>query len=153
MRSQWPIAGGLLIGIMLLPVLQVEYEQWHRARHRAQMLMQPVITSQSTIIGRDHRGAVLRITGTKHRDCEFVGVVGIQFDAHRHSDTVSAERIDKPITGATRPVGPFDAGIWRVDVPAGHGAMLEALYDCDGVIVRNLLARVEPDEVQAADVP
>lgn len=144
MGNHWPLIAGMLAGLLLLPVIQVEYNAWKQARHRARMLTQPVITAHAVVVERDDVAVLLRITGHKHRQCAFLGVVAIEFTPQRQSDTTVAERVDKPLVGVTRPVGPFDAGLWRMRVERDHGGMLEAVYDCEGVSVRNLLARVDP---------
>lgn len=143
-QKHWSLLAGILFGFALLPVVLVEYEAWADARRQLQQQSQPVITTTVKLLQRDAGSALIEVDGVKHRPCQYVGIAALTFDTTARSDTTVAQRVDRDLIGITRPVGRFYAGQWRVAVRADQLAILEAVYQCDGVPVRSLFARIEP---------
>lgn len=142
-QKHWSLVAGILFGFALLPVVLVEYEAWALQRRTLQQQSVPVITTEVQLLVRDEEAALIEVRGVKHRACDFAGVVAITFDANARSDTTSAQRVDQSLTGTTRPLGPFYAGVWRVRVKPEQSALLEALYNCNGVPVRSVFATID----------
>jgi hypothetical protein len=143
LHKHWSMLAGILCGFIMLPVFLVEYQRWSDQRHLAAQQAQSVITTTVRVLERDEYTATLEVQGIKHRQCEYVGMSALTFDATARSDTTVAQRVDRELLGVTRPIGPFYAGIWRVTVRPDQRAMLEALYRCEGVPVRSTFATLD----------
>jgi hypothetical protein len=144
LHSHWQIAAGLLAGLVLIPPLHVEYAAWREARHESEQRALPVVTpGPLVIVERTDTYVDLRLTGHKHRECDILDVTGFRVPAGAvASDLTDAYRVDAPNRRATRPVGPWDGGIWRLHLRRGDSGWLQIRHSCSGVIVPTALARV-----------
>jgi hypothetical protein len=148
-HSHWQIAAGLVVGLVLIPPLHVEYSAWRQAREEAAQRALPVVTAQARIVERTDTHVDLHLTGHKHRYCDILDVTGYRVQRGQvGSDITAARRVDAQMRNITRPVGPWDGGIWRLGVRRDERGWLEIRHSCRGVVVQTILARVA-----AADAP
>jgi hypothetical protein len=104
----------------------------------------PVLVTNATIFSATPDEVLLAISGDKRRPCEFrrplqafgTFAVGAPIE-------LSIERVDKPEFGTTRPLGPFNAGLWRI-WPRGSVASVQvySTHVCSGRVVTTLYADV-----------
>jgi hypothetical protein len=144
-RSNWQIGAGLLVGLILMPPIQVEYAIWSERREIERQRSLPVVTAHGQIVERGPSYVDIRLTGHKHRQCDILDVIGFRVaPGAAASDLTDAYRMDAPNRRATRPIGPWDGGIWRLHVAHNERGWLQIRHSCDGVVVQSVLASVGP---------
>lgn len=92
----------------------------------------PVVTMRAEIVTKHPAEIVMRLIGTKHRDCRYEGINAFARMGDLLRD-LHMDRIDKPADGQTKPKGRFDFGTWRV-WPTANTKLVEVYvqYDCGG---------------------
>lgn len=146
----WHMLAGVMLGAIVIPLLHTEFAAWRESARITQQRGTPVVRASARVVEQVSDSVVVHITGQKLRDC---AIVGLQAFALDRSGVMAAATLTK--VGATaplvnRPVGPFDAGWWRV-WPTGTTAQRVRIYvthTCAGVDVRSVLAEVD---LNAAD--
>lgn len=141
----WSVLAGLLLGGMVAPVLYVEYTAWATERARIETRRLPVIQTQTSLVERSQSTAVVHVVGEKLRDCRYQGLQAYVLDGGRMRSTTVA-RVNGTERNTNRPLGPFDAGQWSIEVPRNLPAVIWATYDCDGVAVFSVFARIDRDD-------
>ena len=151
MHSHWQIAAGLIVGLVLIPPLHIEYSAWKEQRKIEAEQALPIVTANPVqIVARTSTYIDLRMSGYKHRACDMLDVQGFRVSAGAvGSDTTDAYRIDGPNQRLTRPVGPWDAGVWRLHLGEADSGWIQARHSCGGIVVPTILARVLPSETVA----
>ncbi len=141
----WPWVAGLLVGMLVVPLLVDEFAAWREAQRLEAQRREPVIRSVSTVLARTSDHVIVHITGEKLRPCTFKGLQAYVLSATGVMRSTPISRDDDPPVNATRPLGSFDAGNWRIALEPHQEAVVWASYDCgDGQAVLNVLARVPP---------
>lgn len=103
----------------------------------------PVVVSQSRLVSRTDTEAVVAVTLTKQRVCEFSSLQAYSRMRDGVLHSAHAERVDFPVSGVSRPVGTYDAGRWRVwPISGAEGVVLYVQHDCNGRIVSSTFADV-----------
>lgn len=103
----------------------------------------PVVAVQGELINRGSNSATLHLWGEKLRACTYVKVNAYTLHDGMMVDA-STIRIDAPDNHATRPLGPFDMGEWRVWPVAGASKILIFVqHDCNGRVVITKIAEVD----------
>lgn len=75
----------------------------------------PIVEMQGKLIHTDGHSTLIHITGKKMRDCKFVRINAYyQFRGNGMLVDAFLERMAGPIDGATKPVGEYDLGMWRI---------------------------------------
>lgn len=144
----WQIVAGLVFGLLLIPPMQVEYTEWRKSVSEAQERDKPVLTVNPVLLERTETYARFHLKGYKHKYCEYLSVIGFRVPAGQQaSDVAWADRIDAPNRQVTRPVGPWDAGVWQLELAASDTGWIEMRHDCNGVVIQSVLARVNPGEM------
>jgi len=103
----------------------------------------PVVDMRGEINKIGGGEVIIHVVGVKNRDCKYIGIqaftrfAGVLVDANK-------ERISMPETGATKPTGRFDIGLWRIwPVSSLNDAVfLYVQHDCDGRRVVTKIAEV-----------
>ena len=143
----WSGAAGLMVGLWLLPVISHEWQDWTEARRVSKERNTPVVETTGTVVSRDHDSVVLLLKGRKLRECKFLGLQAYTTDPDGALRSADIARIGTE-RGETRPVGPLNAGEWRI-WPIGAtptNVIVHSLHLCDGVEVRSLMAMVALDD-------
>lgn len=105
----------------------------------------PVVTMQGTLIEKGDGFAVVHISGTKHRKCQF-----LQIDSYATNqegmirDANETALGDVPYDGGSKPPGSFDLGQWRI-FPIDKRAVSLQMYvehSCDGRMVITKIVEV-----------
>lgn len=141
----WHLFAGLIVGAILIPIVAREWDGWRDEVHRQEQISTPVIKTQVEIAGRDAASVTIHVTGEKLRACVFVGLQAFAIDKSGVMTLANIARPDN--TGprpVTRPVGRFDAGLWRIwplDVDA-DSVRVYIVHNCDGVDVHSVFAQV-----------
>ena len=145
----WHMLAGLLIGALLMPIAYREWDAW---RDSSAMLAErgtPVIQSSGRIVERSADSVVVHITGEKLRDCKIVGIQGFSLNLSGVMTAASIVKLTAHLPQLTdRPVGPFDAGFWRIWPVSADARKVRVyvLHACNGVEVRSILAEVALDD-------
>jgi hypothetical protein len=106
----------------------------------------PVVTMQGKLVGRGDDGSVfVHITGTKNRDCQFLQIDSYSTNKMGFVRDANEERVGGyPVNGASKPVGTYDLGVWRV-FPVDKDAIRSRMYvehSCNRRIVYTLISDV-----------
>lgn len=141
----WHLFAGLIVGAVLIPIVAREWDEWRDESHRQEQIATPVIKTHVEIAGRDAESVTVHITGEKLRPCNFVGLQAYAIDAEGVMTLANISRPDSTSPPpVTRPVGRFDAGLWRIwplDVRA-QSVRVYVVHSCNGVDVRSVFAQV-----------
>lgn len=141
----WPTAAAILVGFALLPIAQREYEAWADARQAAQQQARPVVAMHGRFVQRDDHSVWVHISGTKLRQCRYLGLTAYSIDGQGVRRDANIERADGiQIRGDTKEPGDYDLGVWRIwpVQDSAVRAMVSVEHDCMGVTVRSVIAEV-----------
>jgi hypothetical protein len=154
LATHWQIGAGLLAGLLLMPPIQVEYAAWAERRELERQRALPVVTSEGQIVGRGPSYVDIRLSGYKHRECDILDVTGFRVPAGQvASDLTDVYRLDGPNRRATRPIGPWHGGVWRLYVATDERGWIQIRHSCDGRVLQTVLARVEPQGQDLTEEP
>lgn len=147
MRSAWPVLAAIALGVAVAPALQSAYRSWAADRLAEIERGTPVVTMSGTLIERDGDAVLLHITGTKHRNCRYVGLQAYALDVTGVRHDANIQRQDHESRGDTKPPGVYDIGYWRVWPvdPIAARVLVYAEHDCRGISVRSIIAEVRFD--------
>jgi hypothetical protein len=128
---------GAVLGGAVVPAIQGAFEVFDAAN--------PVVSAQATLVKVNSDEVVLHLSGTKERDCQYIGLQA--YTRHTGSEIISdayIQRVDVPETGATRPVGKFAGlGTWRIWPRSGADVvMIYAQHACGGRLVLGKIVEV-----------
>jgi len=102
----------------------------------------PVVTMKSEVMAKTPTEVVVRLSGTKHRDCKYEGIDAFSKHGGMVRD-LNMERVDMPDDGMTKPKGHYDFGLWRIWPTANTKLVtIYVRYDCDGRDVFVIAAEV-----------
>jgi len=92
----------------------------------------PVVSMNAEVVAKSYDEVVLKLSGTKHRDCKYISIDAFS----RHGDLLrdlDMVRVDRPAEGGTKPKGSFDFGVWKI-WPTNDTKMVTVYvrYDCSG---------------------
>ena len=140
--KKWPfsVLMGAVIGLLSVPILSLG----DNAFFAIYDAVRPVVTGKGSVekIGEDE--VTIKLSGVKHRACERMAQNAYMAAPDGSLTTVNLERLSQGPYGVTRPLGPFDAGLWRVKPLLGYNVLeVYMQYNCGGRFVINKLARVE----------
>lgn len=139
-EMRWTILTAVIVGYMLSPFTQLGASTFFRMYDA----MFPVVTAHGELTSRDSDSIYVHITGTKHRDCQYLQIdsyystpAGMLWDANETRTDLL------PIDGASKPVGPFDIGVWRIfPVSGASSVQLYVEHSCAGRLVVTKIADV-----------
>ena len=119
---RWTILIGMVAGValsMLTPMAWLDS-------------IYPVVSMRADVVAKQPTEVVVRLSGTKNRDCKYLGIDAFS----RHGEMLrdlNMERIDMPADGGTKPKGHFDFGTWRIWPTSNTKlVMIYVRYDCSG---------------------
>ena len=126
-------AGVLFANLMTMPLVSL-YDR-----------LNPVVSFHGELVTRDANSVIIKVSGTKNRDCVFVpGSIhsfvrngGMLFNAQE-------QKIDEP-KSRSRPLGPAYLGMWRV-WPVGQGPQTLLMYvehNCSGRMIMTEIVNLE----------
>lgn len=89
----------------------------------------PVVVMEGTLVTRlDDGSAVIHLTGEKRRDCAYVKIDSYSMNQLGIIKDANQERVDGvPNDGASKPVGKYDLGTWRI-FPVDPDASKVSMY-------------------------
>lgn len=104
----------------------------------------PVIVTQSRIVSRDPGRIVVAVRGEKLRNCHFIPpAVGDGIVPGEPERDLRITRLDKPISGVNRRIGPIAEQTWELlDIEGLSKAIIFVSYDCGGRYVTNKFVEV-----------
>jgi hypothetical protein len=149
-RFWWPVAVSFSVGMLLIPIVAVWWAGEKDRRELAPYLVRPVVTVDLKIAAQDEEGITVELSGVKHAPCTPLSINAYVLDELQRSDVVRVTRLGAPRNSETivnRPVGPFYAGFWRIDMAPQQTGWLEMSHDCRGTRAVTILHRF----VQAAE--
>lgn len=133
------ITVGALIGLMVSPasnlLTNTAYEVYDR--------ISPVVTADVALLAKQPEHIDISLRGQKNRQCAYMDMSAYM---HYEGGTFDAriDRIDKPATGVTRPVGRMDMGTWRVQPLKGANRMTVVMqHQCNGRLVLTEIGGVD----------
>jgi hypothetical protein len=129
---------GTAIGAVLDPLRDWLLERYDDAH--------PVIVMQTRIVSREPGRLVLSVKGEKLRNCQYVPTANGAGSVPGEPDRdLRITRLDKPVTGTNRKVGPIAEQKWEVlDVDGVQAVTIWVSYDCGGRYVVNKFAEAKP---------
>jgi hypothetical protein len=145
-RFWWPVALSFSVGMLLIPIAAVWWEDYKAREELKPYLVRPVVTANVKIIVRDANGITIELSGVKHAPCTPLSMNAYVLDQLQRSDIVrvtrlGARRNDEQLV--FRPVGPFYAGLWYINMQPHQTGWLEMSHDCRGTravtIIHNFL--------------
>ena len=143
-RQHWAVFVGLIVGALILPGADDAWQKWRFEREREAEQSTPVVVASGKIVERTATSVLIHITGTKLRECRFMGLQAYTVDTGGVMTAAQLERVGVPMMAHSRPLGPFDAGTFRVWplVDDARGVTIYVSYQCGVHEVRALLAQV-----------
>ena len=150
MRWWWPVAVSFSVGMLLIPATAVWLADHKERRELAPYLVRPVVTAEVKIASQDEDGITVELSGDKHAPCAPMSINAYVLDELQRSDVVRVTRLGAPRNGETivnRPVGPFYAGFWRIDMAPQQTGWLEMSHDCRGTRAVTILHRFGPESI------
>jgi len=149
-RFWWPVAVSFSVGMLLIPAAAVSWADYKERRELAPYLVRPVVTAEVKITAQDDGGITIELSGVKHAPCTPLAINAYVLDDRQRSDVVRVTRLGAPRNSETiinRPVGPFYAGFWRIDILPEQTGWLEMSHDCRGTRAVTILHRFVPAAV------
>ena len=143
----WSIIVGIVAGALVLPAAWHDVVAWRDAAEQQRQESTPVIAQSSVLVSARPDEVIIHVKGERLRgdECEYRGAAAYTLAPGRSPKLANVERMgDVQLRQHTRPVGPFDGGLWRV-WPLEDGAttvLIQARYICVGHPVRATLAQV-----------
>jgi hypothetical protein len=133
----------LLVAWVLWPA----FEEWREERQAEHQRSMPVIKTTTTLLERTDDWLLIRVRGERLRgdECQFVARQAFRLPFGGDLPTPThAEPLDfEGAPPGTLPLGPFDAGRWRLAVKnRADGGIVYALYLCKGIDARWMFAFV-----------
>jgi len=147
-RFWWPVAVSFSVGMLLIPFASVWWQDYKERRALAPYLVRPVVTAEVKVISQDDEGMTIEMSGVKHAPCTPLAINAYVLDARQRSDVVRVVRLGAPRDGqqlANRPIGPFYAGFWRIDISPKQTGWLEMSHDCRGTRAVTILHQFVPE--------
>ncbi len=104
----------------------------------------PVLVMTGKIVARTADTVDIHITGEKRRACAYMGIqaYGGGGGLTDPAQVLELERIDATSSGATRPPGYYDIGVWRMNAKGSKTIRVVTQHSCDGRIVLSTIASV-----------
>ena len=101
----------------------------------------PVVAMDGDIVKRGVGFVDIHVYGEKLRKCRYMQTQAFARVDGQLKD-METKRIDTPETGATKPLGRFDIGVWHVSPlpPNTTHAVMYVQHDCDGRVVVTKIA-------------
>ena len=139
-EMRWTILTAVVVGYMLSPFTQLGASTFFKMYDA----LWPVVTAHVELTSRDSDSIYVRITGTKHRDCQYLQIDSYYSTPAGMLRDANETRTDLfPIDGASKPVGPFDIGVWRIfPVSGASNVQLYVEHSCAGRLVVTKIADV-----------
>jgi hypothetical protein len=142
-RNRWPdllaLFLGATIGVFLLPLADIAVD----AARGSYDDRNPVLISTGAIIERTDEHIEIAVHGRKLRACTYVSLSSFALGRDGILRDTFVLRVDMPATNATRPIGTQSLGVWRAwPVEGARSVQLWASHQCDGRLVRTLMAEV-----------
>ena len=139
-EMRWTILTAVVVGYMLSPFPQLGASTFFKMYDA----LWPVVTAHGELVSRDKDSAYLHVTGTKHRDCQYLQIDSYYTTPAGMLRDANESRTDLlPIDGASKPVGPFDIGVWRIfPVSGASSVQLYVEHSCAGRLVVTKIAEV-----------
>ena len=139
-EMRWTILTAVVVGYMLSPFTQLGASTFFKMYDA----LWPVVTAHGELVSRDTDSIYVHITGTKHRDCQY-----LQMDSYyttpagmlRDANEFRTDQL--PVDGTSKPTGLFDIGIWRVfPVSEASSVQMYVEHSCAGRLVVTKIAEV-----------
>lgn len=142
------VVAGVTVGLSAAWVWWPAALKWQEDRRVALARAQPVLVTRTEVVQRYDREIIVHIVGERLRgdECNFVGRQAYAIGDGGRMIAAETARLDIPERRTTLPVGPHDLGTWRISARPEEGAIVWALYLCDDVDVRSILAFVPRPE-------
>jgi hypothetical protein len=127
---RWTISTAIIVGMLLSGVftdaIRAAYQDFYNRQF-------PVVTMRGKLVSQDSASATIHITGTKNRDCKFVGLLAYTSQNGSLTDAFK-ERVTGPKEdGTSKPKGTYDIGYWRIWPKQGADSVLMYVqHDCAG---------------------
>ena len=126
---------GLLFALLLQPITPMA-KHWYETST-------PVVEMIGSVVERTDEFVLIHITGKKLRACEYMHMSAFTKSDEGYLRDAFLDRIGKPIVGATKPVGLYDLGLWKVwPLEGGTHASVFVQHDCGGEPVLSKIADV-----------
>ena len=131
------IIAGLVIAGVFTPMVAWVQEQYD--------VLNPVVEMHADVVRADSESITVALSGRKLRMCQYVRMQAYMREESGEMIDSQIVRLDRSVDSATRPIGSFDFGVWRI-WPVHDDATtadIYAQYVCNGRMVM----------VRAATVP
>lgn len=103
----------------------------------------PVVIMQGKLIAMRDNMALVRISGTKARDCKYLRIVGYVVSEQGQRRDAFIRRVSTPEAGDTKSTGWYDIGIWEIGPLDDHWRVqAETRHLCGDHEVRTIVADV-----------
>ena len=136
---RWTVLVGALIGVLIAPAGQ---SGW-RAISGLYDETWPVVVMQGHLVGRVEDAVVVEVAGEKRRDCRYLRIQAFARGVDGALRDVFAMRQDRPEAGATKPLGTFNIGRWKIwPTDDAVAVLMYSQHDCSGRIVQTKIADV-----------
>ena len=124
------VGGQVLTGLSGLVV--EHYDDWR-----------PVVKITGERVGAESNAVLLRLRGTKHRECEYLRLTAFTSDAGGRLTAAYINRESKKELGETLPRGTYEFGTWRLwPIDSALRAVVYISHQCGDRIVRTKVADV-----------
>lgn len=134
----WFLAACSILFVMAaaLPAVQQFFARVEQLSADAEQRARPVVTMQGSLVSLTSTTAVVHIWGTKHRDCQYMGLQAFSVGQNGLLYDALVNRIDAPETNRSKPIGAFDIGYWAIN-PVVENAQAVRVY------VKHMCAKTE----------
>lgn len=136
---RWTVLVGAVIGMLIAPAGQSVWRLIGKLYDETW----PVVAMQGHIVERVDDAVLVEVAGKKLRDCRYVRIQAFAQGRDGALRDAFAMRQDWPENGATKPVGTYNIGRWKI-WPANDAVavLMYSQHDCDGRIVQTKIAEV-----------
>ena len=127
-ENLWTIVFALIFVLLAQWVGPVVGRAWNASS--------PVVNFTYSIVAQTDYSVTVNIAGDKLRDCDYVSVMALVGGENSTKRDINIMRVDKPSTGSSRPVGPYNLGDWKMwPVINGEIPSIILQHNCQGVIM------------------
>jgi hypothetical protein len=134
------LTAGALLGSFLIggPMMDMALSEWDQSH--------PVwVKSRVQVRSQAPGELIVDIWGTKVRACDQRRITAFAATPTEPYVQLSINRLDRPMTGSTRPLGTQHVGTYKLTVtpPVPYEALIVNENECAGRLVQSTLAKVE----------
>lgn len=136
---RWTVLAGALIGMLVAPAGQSAWRYIVSLYDEAW----PVVAMHGHLVGRAEDAVVVEVEGEKLRDCRYARIHAFARGVDGALRDAFAVRQDHPEAGATKPLGVYNIGRWKIwPTDDAVAVLMYSQHDCGGRIVQTKIADV-----------